>query len=85
VEGHERDHVPPGWARHRHLPGHLPLHGIGEWRKLFGLDKAEQLLARHVGSRLVRHGSGEVSSELVAQAVAALRMRKSVDGEFPST
>jgi hypothetical protein len=65
-------------VQHGLIPGHLPLHGGGEWRELFGLDKVEQLLARHIGgSRLVRHGSGEASSELVTQAVAALQMRKS--------
>jgi hypothetical protein len=64
-------------VRHGLFPGNLPLHGRGEWRELAGLDKAKQLLARHVGSRTVRHGSGEVLSELVAQAMAALRMRKS--------
>jgi hypothetical protein len=34
----------------------------------------DQLLARHVGSRPVRHGGGEVSGKLVALAVAALWM-----------
>jgi hypothetical protein len=77
VEGHERDHVPRGRTQHRLLPRHLPLHSGGEWRELSGLDKVEQLVMRHVASRPVRHGSGEVSSELVAQAMAALRMRKS--------
>jgi hypothetical protein len=77
VEGHEGDHVPPGRTRHRLLPRHLPLHGSGEWWELFGLDKAEQLVARHVGLRTIRHGSGEFSSELAAQAVVALWMRKS--------
>jgi hypothetical protein len=67
VEGHERDHVPPGRTRHRLLPGNLPIHGGGEWRELSGLGKVEQLVARYVGSRLVQHGSGEVSSELVVQ------------------
>jgi hypothetical protein len=41
VEGHERDHIPPGRARHGLVAGHLPLHGGGEWRKLTGLDKAK--------------------------------------------
>jgi hypothetical protein len=68
---------PLGGRRHGLIPGHLPLHGDGVWRKLSGLDKAEQLLTRHVGSRPVRHGSGGVSGDLVAQAVAALQMRKS--------
>jgi hypothetical protein len=41
VEGHERDHIPSGRARHGLVAGHLPLHGGGEWRKLTGLDKAK--------------------------------------------
>jgi hypothetical protein len=40
VEGHERDHVTPGWTQHGLLPGHLPLHDSGEWREMSGLDKA---------------------------------------------
>jgi hypothetical protein len=61
VEGHERDDEPLGWVRHRLLPGHLPLHGGGEWRELPGLDEAEQLVTRHVGPHPVRHGGSELS------------------------
>jgi hypothetical protein len=39
VEGHKQDDIPPGWARHGLLPGHLPLHGVGEWRELPSFDK----------------------------------------------
>jgi hypothetical protein len=46
LEGRERDHVPPGRARHGLIAGHLPLHDGGKWGKLTGLDKAKQLLAR---------------------------------------
>jgi hypothetical protein len=55
VEGHERYHVPPRRVRHRLLTGNLPLHGGGERRELSSLDKALQLVVRHVGSCPVRH------------------------------
>jgi hypothetical protein len=77
VEGHERDHIPPGRARHGLVARHLPLHDGGEWGKLTGLDKAKQLLARHIGLCPVRHRGDEVLGGLVVQAVAALRMRRS--------
>jgi hypothetical protein len=81
VEGHEREHIPPRQARHKLVAGHLPLHGGGKWRELTGLDEAKQLLTRHVGSRPVRHHSGEVLGGPVMQAVVALRMRKSKGNE----
>jgi hypothetical protein len=81
MEGHKRDHVPPGWVRHGLIPGHRPLHGGSERRELSGLDKADQLLTRHIGSRPLRHDNDEVPGELVALAVAALRMRNSEGSE----
>jgi hypothetical protein len=49
VEGHERDHESFGRAWHRLVPGHLSLHGCGEWRELARLDETKQLLAGHIG------------------------------------
>jgi hypothetical protein len=81
VEGHERDHVPSGRARHGLVAEHLPLHDGSEWGKLTSLDEAKKLLARHIGPRLVRHCGGRVSGGLVAQMVAAPQMRKSKGNE----
>jgi hypothetical protein len=53
VEGHERDHIPPGRARHGLVTRHPPLRGGGEWGELTGLNEAKQLLAEHIGSRPV--------------------------------
>jgi hypothetical protein len=63
MQGHERDHKPLG-ARHGLVAGNLPLHGDGERRKLAGIDETKQLLAGHVGARLVRHRGSGVSSGL---------------------
>jgi hypothetical protein len=56
----------PLGARHGLVTGDLPLHGGGERRKLARLDETEELLARHVGARPVRHHGGGVSSRLKA-------------------
>jgi hypothetical protein len=50
-------------------------------RELACLDEAKRLLTGHIGPRPVRHHSGRVSGGLVAQEVAALRMRKSAGSE----
>jgi hypothetical protein len=44
---------------------------------LSGLDKVVQLVARHVGSRPIRLGGSEVSSEPAAQVVSMLRAQGS--------
>jgi hypothetical protein len=53
VEGHERDNITLGRARHGLLPGHLPLHGVSEWSALSGLDKTVQHRVGHIGLRPV--------------------------------
>jgi hypothetical protein len=73
----ERDDVPLGWARHRLFPGHLPLHGVSEWRELSGLDKTAQHRAGHIGPHPVRHGGGEPSSGTTVRPVVVLRVQES--------
>jgi hypothetical protein len=79
VEGHERDHESLVRARHGLIPGHLPIHGGSEWRELARLDEMKQLLAGHVGPRLVRHHNGGVSGGLVVQEVVVLWLQKSAE------
>jgi hypothetical protein len=75
VESHERDDVPLGQAWHGLLPGHLSLHGGGEWRELSGIDKAVQHLEGHVGPRPFQHDGGKLSNELAVRAVTVLRVQ----------
>jgi hypothetical protein len=77
MEGHERDDVPLGRARHGLLPGNLPLLGAGERRELPGLDEAAQHRAGHIGPRPVRHGGSKLSNETTAQAVMVQRAQGS--------
>jgi hypothetical protein len=65
----------PLGARHGLVTGDLPLHDGGEQRKLACLDETEELLARHIGARPVRHRGGGVSGGLKAQEEVALQVR----------
>jgi hypothetical protein len=57
---------------HRLVAGDLPLDRSGERRKLFRLDKTEELLARNVGVCPDRHHSSGIFGGLEAQGNAAV-------------
>jgi hypothetical protein len=81
VEGHERHHEPFRGARHRLVPGDLPLNGGGERRKLSRLDKMEELLAGNIGACLVQHHGNGVLGGLEVQGAMALRIRKNSESK----
>jgi hypothetical protein len=79
MEGHEQHNEPLRGARHGLVTGNPPLHNGGEQRKLAHLNEMEELLAGHVGARLVRHHDYGFSSMLEE---VALRMRKCMESRM---